>query len=65
MARPIEKPTRIAAAGNKPKEIAEYIGRVNSGTTALRALTGSHADHITFIIQCGTPMDTRRKSAPG
>ena len=35
MARRIEKPTRIAAAGNKPKEIAEYIGRVNSGTTAL------------------------------
>jgi mannose-6-phosphate isomerase-like protein (cupin superfamily) len=35
MAKWIECPTRIQAAGNKPKEIAEYIGRVNSGTTAL------------------------------
>jgi mannose-6-phosphate isomerase-like protein (cupin superfamily) len=28
----IEKPTRIEAAGNKPKLIDEYIGRVNSST---------------------------------
>jgi mannose-6-phosphate isomerase-like protein (cupin superfamily) len=35
MARLIETPTRIQAVGNKPKEIAEYIGRVNSGTAAL------------------------------
>jgi ethanolamine utilization protein EutQ len=28
----IEAPNRIAAAGNKPKLIDEYIGRVNSGT---------------------------------
>ena len=28
----IEKPTRITAAGNKPKLIDEYIGRVNSKT---------------------------------
>ncbi len=27
----IAKPTRIEAAGNKPKLIDEYIGRVNSG----------------------------------
>ena len=27
----IEAPTRIEAAGNKPKLIDEYIGRVNSG----------------------------------
>ena len=31
----IEKPTRIQAAGNKPKLIDEFIGRVNSGTTQL------------------------------
>lgn len=31
----IEKPTVIAAAGNLPKRIAEYVGRVNSGTPAL------------------------------
>jgi mannose-6-phosphate isomerase-like protein (cupin superfamily) len=35
MVRLIEGPTRIQAAGNKPKEIAEYIGRVNSGTAAV------------------------------
>jgi mannose-6-phosphate isomerase-like protein (cupin superfamily) len=35
MARLIETPTGIQAVGNKPKEIAEYIGRVNSGTAAL------------------------------
>lgn len=29
----ISKPTRITAAGNKPKLIDEYIGRVNSRTT--------------------------------
>ncbi len=28
-------PTRIEAAGNKPKLIDEYIGRVNSGTATL------------------------------
>jgi len=30
----IEKPTRIEAAGNKPKLIDEYVGRVNSRTEA-------------------------------
>jgi mannose-6-phosphate isomerase-like protein (cupin superfamily) len=28
----IQAPTRVEAAGNKPKLIDEYIGRVNSGT---------------------------------
>lgn len=31
----IEKPSIITAAGNKPKVIEEYIGRVNSQTEAL------------------------------
>ena len=31
MPRLIEKPTRIQAAGTKPKSIDEFIGRVNSG----------------------------------
>src|SRR5689334_11785492 len=31
----IQNPTRIQAAGNKPKLIDEYIGRVNSKTSAL------------------------------
>ena len=28
----IEKPTVIEAAGNKPKRIEEFVGRVNTGT---------------------------------
>jgi mannose-6-phosphate isomerase-like protein (cupin superfamily) len=31
----IEGPSIIEAAGNKPKRIEEYIGRVNSGTAAV------------------------------
>lgn len=31
----VQKPTRITAAGNKPKLIDEYVGRVNSQTSAL------------------------------
>jgi mannose-6-phosphate isomerase-like protein (cupin superfamily) len=32
MARLIKNPTTIAAAGNKPKRIEEYVGRVNTST---------------------------------
>ncbi len=35
MAELIENPTQVKAAGNKPKIIREYIGRVNSKTQAL------------------------------
>lgn len=35
MARFIERPTEIQAAGNMPKRIQEYIGRVNTGTSAI------------------------------
>ncbi len=31
----IPRPTRIEAAGNKPKIIEEYVGRVNSNTPAV------------------------------
>src|SRR4051794_18366927 len=31
----ISKPTRIEAAGQPPKTIEEFIGRVNSGTEAI------------------------------
>ncbi len=31
----INKPTRVTAAGNKPKLIDEYIGRVNTGSTSV------------------------------
>jgi len=33
MARLIEQPTVIQAAGNVPKQIEEFVGRVNTGTT--------------------------------
>jgi hypothetical protein len=32
MARLIEKPTVIAAVGNKPKRIEEFVGQVNTHT---------------------------------
>lgn len=35
MPQHIAKPTVIAAAGNKPKRIEEFVGRVNSGTAAV------------------------------
>jgi ethanolamine utilization protein EutQ len=35
MSKLISSPTRIKAAGNKPKIIEEYIGRVNSNTNAV------------------------------
>ena len=35
MAVHISKPTVVAAAGNKPKLIEEFVGRVNSGTAGV------------------------------
>jgi mannose-6-phosphate isomerase-like protein (cupin superfamily) len=35
MATHIAKPSVVQAAGNKPKIIEEFVGRVNSGTTDL------------------------------
>ena len=35
MARLIEQPTRIEAAGNKPKLIDEFFGHVNSATAGI------------------------------
>ena len=35
MATLIKAPTRVTAAGNKPKLIDEYVGRVNSKTDAV------------------------------
>jgi quercetin dioxygenase-like cupin family protein len=35
MPRLIERPTIIKSAGNKPKQIEEYAGRVNSGHDAI------------------------------
>ncbi len=35
MAKLIENPTIIEAAGNKPKRIEEFVGRVNTGSDTL------------------------------
>jgi mannose-6-phosphate isomerase-like protein (cupin superfamily) len=35
MPRLIERPTVVQAAGNKPKQIQEFAGRVNSGHTGV------------------------------
>src|SRR5262245_11170920 len=35
MPRLIERPTIVQAAGNKPKQIQEFVGRVNSGHDAV------------------------------
>ena len=35
MPQRVEIPTRIQAAGTKSKQIEEFVGRINSGTTAL------------------------------
>lgn len=35
MARLVERPTLIEAAGNLPKRIEEYFGRVNTGTSGV------------------------------
>ena len=35
MPRWIARPTIVAAAGDKPKQIEEFVGRVNSGDTLL------------------------------
>lgn len=35
MAKLIERPSVIESAGNKPKRIEEYVGRINSGTSAV------------------------------
>lgn len=37
MPRLIDSPTQITAAGNKPKVILEYVGRVNSRTSDISA----------------------------
>ena len=35
MVQKVEKPTVIESAGNKPKTIEEFIGRVNTGASAV------------------------------
>jgi mannose-6-phosphate isomerase-like protein (cupin superfamily) len=70
----IERPTRITAAGNKPKIIEEVIGRVNSQTEAvsiahMKSPTGwiepgqtPEFDEYTYVIK-GTLRVTYRDGA--
>ena len=74
MAILIEKPTIITAAGNKPKRIAEYVGRVNSGTEAVSIahMTSPSGwvepgqcpefDEYTLVLRGTLHVDTRTES---
>jgi hypothetical protein len=44
MAKLIEKPTVIAAVGNKPKRIEEFVGHVNT-----------HTDHVSVARMHSSP----------
>ena len=48
----IAKPTRFEAAGNKPKLIDEFVGRVNSATSQ------------TSIAHCAAPADGGNPAKP-
>ena len=70
----IEKPTIITAAGNKPKRIAEYVGRVNSGTEAVSIAhmtspsgwvepgQAPEFDEYTMVLRGALHVDTRTES---
>jgi hypothetical protein len=48
MARLIEKPTVIAAVGNKPKRIEEFVGQVNMHTVHRDAYTAPGGDALSI-----------------
>ncbi len=66
MAKYIEKPTIITAAGQPPKSIEEYIGRVKSGTTAVSVARmksppgwsepGQTPEYARLVETCCAPM---------
>ena len=53
----IQQPTMVFAAGNKHKEIAEYVGRLNSATEALSI---AHMKSTAGWIEPGTDCRVRR-----
>lgn len=73
MAILIERPTRVQAAGNKPKLIDEFIGRVNSGTSGvsiarMQSPTGwqepgqtPEFDEYTVVLRGMLRVETRQK----
>ena len=52
----IPQPTRIQSAGNKPKLVDEYIGRVNSntGTASVAAYASGDVDVKYLPASCRT-----------
>ncbi len=63
----IAQPTVVQAAGNKPKHIREYVGRVNTGTAGVSiAHMSSPAMRLKTHSDTATPvtMSTRAKTAP-
>jgi mannose-6-phosphate isomerase-like protein (cupin superfamily) len=74
MARLIPAPTVVPAAGTKPKRIAEYVGRVNTGTAALsvahmRSPPGwvepgqaPEFDEYTLVLRGGLTVETRQET---
>lgn len=74
MAKVFDSPTRIAAAGNKPKIIEEYIGRVNSQTSALSIakMTSPHGwqepaqtpefDEYTIVLKGALQVKTKNET---
>jgi mannose-6-phosphate isomerase-like protein (cupin superfamily) len=71
MVQIIEKPTRIQSAGNMPKIILEYIGRVNSHTSEvslahMKSPAGwkepgqqPEFDEYTLVLKGGLQVETR------
>jgi len=71
MAKHIEKPTVIQSAGNKPKRIEEFVGRVNSGTagTSVARMTSPPGwvepgqtpefDEYTLVLRGALRVETR------
>lgn len=71
MAQLVSRPTIVQAAGNKPKRIEEFVGRVNTGTSAasLARMTSPAGwqepgqtpefDELTLVLQGSLRVETR------
>ena len=74
MAKLIDKPTQIKAAGNKPKIIQEFIGRVNSKTpsTSIAQMTSPEGwvepgqtpefDEYTIVLNGTLQVQTKKET---
>jgi mannose-6-phosphate isomerase-like protein (cupin superfamily) len=74
MAKHIKQPTKIQAAGNPPKIIEEFIGRVNSGTeqVSIARMRSPHGwsepgqtpqfDEYTVVLKGTLHVDTQTES---